>query len=284
MSNTIKIIKDLLGLSRKRNLVYYDEDDSKDDIAKDSSEEEEDDSPKRVVIVSGYFSPVHEGHIEYFRMAKEFAGEDGIVYAIVNSDAQSILKKNYSFVPENDRLAVVGSCRYIEKAILSIDTDRSVCATIRMICYMAKKGSTFYMPTHFANGGDVTATAKCPEEPICKANNVELVYGLGDKIQSSSWIIEDSVKKAYEEMCGKIAVAKAVAKASVNTVKNNNKKVVKVAKPAKVAKVAKPVDDEDSDPSYKYTPPSKQQKIEMYETDLNEYYANVDVYEDDIDE
>ena len=186
--NPFKIIKNLMGLAPKRKL-----------------EETEDSNyfiPKRVVIVSGYFSPIHSGHVEYFRMAKEFAGEEGIVYAIVNSDAQSILKKNYSFVPEDDRLAVVGSCKYIEKAILSIDTDRSVCATIRMLCYMAKKGCTFYMPTHFANGGDVTSFSKCPEEPICKANNIELVYGLGDKIQSSSWIIENSVKQAYDEIYG----------------------------------------------------------------------------------
>ena len=117
-------------------------------------------------------------------------------------DAQAILKKNYSFVPEADRLAVVDSCKYIESAILSIDKDRTVCETIKMICNMAKRGQNYYMPTHFANGGDVTSKSKCPEEPICKANKVCLVYGLCDKIQSSSWIIEDSVKKAYDELYG----------------------------------------------------------------------------------
>jgi cytidyltransferase-like protein len=146
---------------------------------------------RSIVIVSGYYSPIHSGHIEYFKLAKEFAGENGLVYAIVNSDKQSILKKKYSFIPEQDRLSVVSACRYIDKAFLSIDTDRTVCATIKMICKNVKV-------THFANGGDVTALSSCPETTVCEENGINLVYGLGDKIQSSSWILEKSIKEAYK--------------------------------------------------------------------------------------
>ena len=153
-------------------------------------------SAKKVVVVSGYFSPIHQGHVEYFRLAREYAGPDGVVYVIVNSDFQSHLKKNYSFVPEADRFAVVDAIKYVDKAILSIDTDRTVCKTIQLLC----ESDTYQSPTHFANGGDVTATMPCPEEPVCNAHNIELVYGLGDKIQSSSWILEASVKVAYEHM------------------------------------------------------------------------------------
>lgn len=148
---------------------------------------------EKVVIVSGYFSPIHEGHVEYFRMAKEFAGPNGIVYVIVNSDVQSILKKKFSFVPENDRIAVIRAIRYIDKCVLSIDTDRTVCKTIEMLC----NSEGFKYPTHFANGGDVTSMSHCPEENICKKYGINLVYGLGDKIQSSSWILEKSIKEAY---------------------------------------------------------------------------------------
>jgi D-beta-D-heptose 7-phosphate kinase/D-beta-D-heptose 1-phosphate adenosyltransferase len=154
------------------------------------------DANKKVVVVSGYFSPIHKGHVEYFRLAREFAGTDGIVYVIVNSDFQSLLKKNYSFVPEADRIAVVDAIQYVDKAILSIDTDRTVCKTIEMLC----ESDGYQSPTHFANGGDVTATSPCPEETICNAHNIELVYGLGAKIQSSSWILEASVKVAHEHM------------------------------------------------------------------------------------
>jgi cytidyltransferase-like protein len=142
----------------------------------------------KVVVVSGYYNPVHEGHIEYFRMAKEFAGKDGIVYAIVNSDHQAILKKGSSFMHENDRLAVVSAIRYIDLAILSIDKDRTVCETLEMMC----DSLSYFKPTHFANGGDVTANSKCPEEIVCERNQINMVYGLGEKIQSSSWILEKS--------------------------------------------------------------------------------------------
>lgn len=152
---------------------------------------------KKVVVISGYFSPVHAGHVEYARLAREFAGEDGIVYVIVNSDFQSCLKKKFSFVPEQDRLATMGALRYVDKAFVSIDKDRTVCKTIQMLCDHAD-----FKPTHFCNGGDVTPDAPCPEETVCNENGIELVYGLGAKIQSSSWILDKSVKEAYNVLFG----------------------------------------------------------------------------------
>ena len=149
----------------------------------------------KVVIVSGYFSPAHSGHVEYCRLAKEFAGPDGKLICIVNNDFQSHLKKGFSFVPENDRVVIMGALKYVDKAVLSIDTDRTVCKTIQMLCDNAKD-----KPTHTLNGGDVTGESKCPEEGVCELNGIELLYGFGDKIQSSSWILEKSVKVAYEKM------------------------------------------------------------------------------------
>lgn len=151
---------------------------------------------KKVVVISGYFSPPHSGHMDYARFARDYAGPNGIVYVIVNSDQQSILKKGYSFVPEDDRLAVMGAVRYIDEAILSIDKDRTVCETLRMLC----NNPQYEKPTHFLNDGDVTATSPCPEETVCQENGIALVYGVGGKVQSSSWIIQKSVREAYEKM------------------------------------------------------------------------------------
>jgi cytidyltransferase-like protein len=158
-------------------------------------------STRKIAVISGYMSPIHSGHCEYARLAKEFVGDDGLVYAIVNSDKQSILKKKYSFVPEQDRLAVMASLRYVDRAFLSIDEDRTVCKTIQMLCDTLDE-----RPTHFLNGGDVTPDAPCPEEAVCRQNGIELVYGMGAKIQSSSWILEKSVKKAYDVMFGKYSI------------------------------------------------------------------------------
>jgi cytidyltransferase-like protein len=41
------------------------------------------------MIVSGYFNPIHKGHIEYFKNAKVLAYE---LFVIVNSDHKIALK------------------------------------------------------------------------------------------------------------------------------------------------------------------------------------------------
>ena len=40
---------------------------------------------KKAVIVSGYFNPLHKGHIEYFKLAKAQAD---VLFVIVNNDFQ----------------------------------------------------------------------------------------------------------------------------------------------------------------------------------------------------
>jgi D-beta-D-heptose 7-phosphate kinase/D-beta-D-heptose 1-phosphate adenosyltransferase len=154
--------------------------------------------PAAVVVISGYANPIHAGHVEYARQAHELAGPTGTVVFIVNSDAQAVLKRGYSFVPQGDRLAVIAALRYVDVAVLSEDTDRTVCATLKRLCAegVVCRDGVRRPPTIFANGGDVTPDAPCPEAAVCSAHGVAVVYGLGDKIQSSSWIIADSVKAA----------------------------------------------------------------------------------------
>ncbi len=127
--------------------------------------------------------------------AKELAGPHGSVICIVNNDHQSCLKKGYSFIPEQDRLAVMASLKWVDKAVLSIDTDRTVCSTIQMLCDQEE-----HKPTIMFNEGDVTANARCPEEDVCQRNGIRIIYGNAGKTQSSSWILEKSVKIAYEKM------------------------------------------------------------------------------------
>lgn len=149
----------------------------------------------RVVVISGYFNPIHRGHIEYAQAARDLAGPGGFVYAIVNSDAQAILKKGYSFVPEADRLAVVGALRSIDRAVPSIDADRTVCQTLEALC--TGDGPR---PTHFLNDGDSAYTGGSPEAPICARHGVEMVFAGNPKKQSSSWILESSVRTAYAHL------------------------------------------------------------------------------------
>ena len=123
------------------------------------------------VAVSGYFDPIHVGHLEYLRMAKELG--DSLV-VIVNNNHQCKLKKGKYFMDENDRVEIVKALRFVDEVFLSVDKDRTVCKSLEEI-----------KPDVFANGGD-RATSEVPETPVCKKFNIKMVDGLGDKIRSSS--------------------------------------------------------------------------------------------------
>ena len=129
------------------------------------------DKNKIRVAVSGYFDPIHVGHLEYLRMAKELG--DSLV-VIVNNNYQCKLKKGKHFMDENDRVEIVKALRFVDEVFLSVDNDITVCKSLEEI-----------KPDIFANGGD-RATSEVPETPVCKKFNIKMVDGLGDKIRSSS--------------------------------------------------------------------------------------------------
>ena len=136
---------------------------------------------KKAIIVSGYFNPIHKGHLEYFNNAKDLADE---LFVIVNSDLQRALKESKEFQKEDERLFIVQNIKAVDTAIISIDKDRTVCASIEAI--FETYGDQYQLG--FANGGDQDNNS-IPEAPICKELGIQLIDGLGDKIQSSSWLL-----------------------------------------------------------------------------------------------
>ena len=137
---------------------------------------------KKAIIVSGYFNPIHKGHLEYFNTAKALTDE---LFVIVNNDHQRALKGSIEFQLEEERMIIVSNIKAVDKAILSVDTDRTVCKTIAAI---AKQYGESYSLA-FANGGDQN-NETIPEKSICETMGIELLDGLGDKIQSSSWLLK----------------------------------------------------------------------------------------------
>ena len=137
---------------------------------------------KNAIIVSGYFNPLHKGHLEYFEKAKS-SGD--VLFVIVNSDYQRNLKGSKEFQDEAERLLIVSSLRIVNKAILSIDKDKTVRQTIKQI--YENYGEKYSLA--FANGGDQN-NEKIPEKDICQNLNIKLIDGLGEKIQSSSWLLK----------------------------------------------------------------------------------------------
>ena len=141
---------------------------------------------KKAVVVSGYFNPLHLGHLELFEKAKE-AGDMLIV--IVNSDLQRKIKGSKEFQSEEERLAIVRALRDVDMAYLSIDQDGTQIKTLEMLFtrYALEGG----LKLAFANGGDQNNDT-IPERSICEGLGIELIDGLGDKIQSSSWLLANS--------------------------------------------------------------------------------------------
>ncbi len=137
---------------------------------------------KKAIIVSGYFNPIHKGHVEYFNNAKKLAEK---LFVIVNSDYQRLLKGSKKFQYEDERMIIVSNIKAVDKVILSIDKDRTVCKTLKLIF---NKYETEY-ELFFANGGDQNNDT-IPERSICEKVGITLVDGLGDKVQSSSWLLE----------------------------------------------------------------------------------------------
>lgn len=130
---------------------------------------------EKTIVVSGYFDPLHKGHIEYLTKAKSLGDR---LLVIVNSDHQARLKKGKSFMEEDERVIIVSSLKCVDEVVLSIDTDRTVCKTI---------ASLDPVPYAFCNGGDQNNNS-IPETSVCNEKGINLIDGLGEKIQSSSWL------------------------------------------------------------------------------------------------
>lgn len=122
------------------------------------------------IAVSGYFNPLHSGHLDYLRSAKKL----GTLIVIVNNDKQCTLKNNI-FMNEQERVEIIKSLRMVDEVVLSIDTDESVCKTLELI-----------KPDAFAKGGDRNEY-NIPERKICKKLGIKILSNIGGvKTQSSS--------------------------------------------------------------------------------------------------
>lgn len=132
---------------------------------------------EKVVCVSGYFNPLHVGHVRMFQDAKKLGTR---LIVIVNNDKQALMKKGKIIIPEDHRLEMVKAIKGVDDTVLAIDKDGTVCETLRKI-----------KPDIFANGGD-RIQGNVPEDEVCKELGIEMVYNIGEggKVDSSSDIIK----------------------------------------------------------------------------------------------
>ena len=137
-------------------------------------------TPYDTVVVSGGFDPVHVGHV---RMINE-AAKYGDVIVVANSDEWLLNKKGYIFMSWEERAEILLSFKGVVDVKRVDDSDGTVCEALKKI-----------KPTYFANGGDRKNT-NTPEMYVCNELGIELLWNIGgEKIQSSSSLVENQKQK-----------------------------------------------------------------------------------------
>jgi len=136
----------------------------------------------KVVLVTGGFDPLHSGHIEYFKAARELG--DHLVVGL-NSDDWLTRKKGRPFMSFNERAAIIKELACVDEVIGFNDADDT--ANHAIIQVLSTKGSQWKVV--FANGGDRTKI----NIPEMEHTDVEFVFGVGgeNKANSSSWILDE---------------------------------------------------------------------------------------------
>lgn len=135
-----------------------------------------------IVVTSGGFDPIHPGHIEYLRQAKQYYNNDRHI-CIVNSDAFLDQKKGYHVQDWVSRMTIVQALEYVDEVIPAIDTDNTVRATLAWIRNLYPDEDIT-----FVKGGDRKAD-EIPEAEVCKQLDIMISDTAGEKVTSSQAII-----------------------------------------------------------------------------------------------
>ena len=143
----------------------------------------------QVILVSGGFDPVHKGHLEMIVEAQKQAEE---VWVILNNDFWLRQKKGKSFMKESEREYIMSSIKGVTKTFVCrprTSTDQTVCEGIYDAINYYRRNYKGKLSMAFGNGGD-RGQGNVPEEDYCNGYGIDMVWGLGDKVQSSSWLLE----------------------------------------------------------------------------------------------
>ena len=117
-------------------------------------------------------------------IVRKFVSND--IVAIIGIPGATSFAASTDFMKEDERYEIVSNLKSVDWAIIAIDKDREVAKTIKLI-YDSNKDD--YEKFIFANGGDQT-TSSISEKSMCDKLGIEMIFGLGDKIQSSSWLLK----------------------------------------------------------------------------------------------
>ena len=146
------------------------------------------DKNKKFVVISGYFNPLHVGHIDYISSAKSLGD---ILVVIVNSDDQVKIKGSVPFMNQNDRFRIISNLKDVDYTYSATDEDGSVSSSLLSVYYLFKDSEGFGGMI-FANGGD-RKKGVVAEEEVCTRLGIEMAYNVGgSKTRSSSELIKEA--------------------------------------------------------------------------------------------
>ena len=134
--------------------------------------------PTEASIVSGYFNPLHVGHLD---MMEEARALTGYLVVIVNNDDQQVLKKGKVIQVLDHRLRIVRALRVTDDAIGAVDHDPTVRSSLRLVRERYPDAALI-----FANGGDRSQRSAVAEAEVCEELGIELRFGVGGETKADS--------------------------------------------------------------------------------------------------
>lgn len=144
-----------------------------------------------IVVTSGGFDPLHVGHIAYLQKAAKWNANKHI--CIVNSDKFLDSKKGYHVMNWVDRITIVGALKYVDEVWPAIDEDQTVCKTLELVRVRYPDDTIFFL-----KGGD-RKKEEIPEAEVCNRLGIQIIDGMGDKIRSSSDIIQEAAHECSRD-------------------------------------------------------------------------------------
>ena len=143
----------------------------------------------KVVIVSGFFNPLHGGHLDMIEAAAKL-GDRLIV--IVNNDKQQVEKKGKVILQETSRARLLRALRVVDEVVIALDDDMTVIKTLEFLAGQYPDDELV-----FANGGDRDSAKVVPETDVCAQYDIEMLFGVGgDNKKDSSTRINQALGHA----------------------------------------------------------------------------------------
>lgn len=134
---------------------------------------------QRIIFTAGGFDPIHIGHLDIIRRSRALDPEALLIVSIAQN-RHLILKKGFYFMDQHERLSIVEQIKGVDQVIFHQGKDGSVITNLLQL-----RGT---YPDHeiiFTKGGD-RHTGNIPETKVCQELGIEIIDGLGDKVQSST--------------------------------------------------------------------------------------------------